>query len=866
MATADLIAVFLVTDSSKGANLVFRWPPKPHVPIRLARPRPPAYLQNYMLTDAAYRASLTYDAEQLKKVVEAHPSEEDTPEAPAMKYRWQPHWHGTGDLDSLDFPCTTYEAPVQLGRNSPPPPSDEESKETDKNTQKSALELYEDLIGYQAAFLAELLSPRPALCHQKFELSIDELAFVGHPVHAKEDGSWGFSELYDRPAAMDTENDLRGRTQDRPPPRARFHFADDGEDGDTEDHPTGPPVNIARALPRALYPKPGSPISFTSPSTRRANISRTPAPSPTSLLKSFHLVIVLDRPDPSSVASTDLDRYIDAYYRQFAFKFTAAMLYEQWRVGFVAQESDTLVRLRESTLTADSSSPESEKQFEAFFEAALAQSSLASAIRAAYEAVVTSSIAQVMINTIPVNVQLPPGHLNLLKVDQQPEIAEDILTRHDSWGWDHGDDDDDADARLEDELRFGWKMPPLRPWKSVLILDQANPADIVHPPRKPDTPGRSMDPTEALARFLSIASPTISLFESADLLDLDLETELYPLVRLLVYNRKAKVVDVVRANLTNIYAPTAVFTRPISELSVLFSQEFPTLSPLPSLLSVISSSHRPFNSLVPSRDHRSIFLRALLWMLSHDILVILHVRIRIVVSREIKSAALKAKRAEAEAGAANRSRRAVRRNGMDLPNSPAGGKALELEPEHVQWADIVKPTPSTSQSKSRSEGSTGPRQRLRPDSVTSLARPTAMDEIAETNGQGHTGSNGGAYDEDEDEDEDEEEEVNERRARLRRTVDSTEVETSELEEETDEDLTPSFLIDPERATRPQRRWLDAMCVGKDEYLVRWFRKVSPFFDGKRTTDEILHRTEITRRQLREVLQHFDEYLMLLLHA
>jgi hypothetical protein len=216
-------------------------------------------------------------------------------------------------------------------------------------------------------------------------------------------------------------------------------------------------------------------------------------------------------------------------------------------------------------------------------------------------------------------------------------------------------------------------------------------------------------------------------------------------------------------------------------------------------------------------------------MLSHNILVILHVRIRIVVSREIKIAALKAKRAEAEAGSANRSRRAVRRNGMDHPNSPTGGKALELEPEHVQWADIVKSTPSTSQSKSRSEGSTGPRQRLRPDSVTNLARPTAMDEIAETNGQGHTGSNGGADDDDDDDDDDdEEEEVNERRARLRRTVDSTEVETSELEEETDEDLTPSFLIDPERATRPQRRWLDVMCVGKDEYLVRWFRKYAFF--------------------------------------
>lgn len=349
MPSADLVAVLLITDSSKGANLVFRWPPRPHVPVRLARPRPPAYLQNYTLTDAAYRASFTSDAEQLKKVVEAHPFDEDTSGAPEMKYRWQQHWHGTGDLDSLDYTHTTHETLPKPGRNSPPP-SDEESKESNKDTNKSALGLFEDLIGYQAGFLAELLSPKPALCHQKFELSIDELAFVGHPVHAKEDGSWGFSELYDRPVTADVENDLRGRTQDRPPPRARFHFADDGEDGDTEDYPTGPPVSIARALPRTLYPKPGSPISLTSPSMRRANVPRAPAPSLTSLLKSFHLVLVLDRPDPSSVASTDLDRYIDAYYRQFAFKFTAAMLYEQGRAGFVAQESDTLVRLRESTL------------------------------------------------------------------------------------------------------------------------------------------------------------------------------------------------------------------------------------------------------------------------------------------------------------------------------------------------------------------------------------------------------------------------------------------------------------------------------------------------------------------------------------
>lgn len=116
-----------------------------------------------------------------------------------------------------------------------------------------------------------------------------------------------------------------------------------------------------------------------------------------------------------------------------------------------------------------------------------------------------------MVNTIPVNVQLPPGHLNLLRVDQQPEISEDVLTREETWDWGHAEEDDeDADARLEDELRFGWKIPPLRPWKSVLILEDANAADIVPTARRADPGDLSIDPTEALTRFINIASPTLA--------------------------------------------------------------------------------------------------------------------------------------------------------------------------------------------------------------------------------------------------------------------------------------------------------------------------------------------------------------------
>lgn len=40
-------------------------------------------------------------------------------------------------------------------------------------------------------------------------------------------------------------------------------------------------------------------------------------------------------------------------------------------------------------------------------------------------------------------------------------------------------------------------------------------------------------------------------------------------------------------------------------------------------------------------------------------------------------------------------------------------------------------------------------------------------------------------------------------------------------------------------------------------------RINQYFDGKKTDDEILFRAEISRKQLREVLHHYDEYVCIL---
>lgn len=52
----------------------------------------------------------------------------------------------------------------------------------------------------------------------------------------------------------------------------------------------------------------------------------------------------------------------------------------------------------------------------------------------------------------------------------------------------------------------------------------------------------------------------VRLYAIAQAMKVDLETELYALIRLLVYNRKAKVLDVVR--MVNVYTLPSIFPRP----------------------------------------------------------------------------------------------------------------------------------------------------------------------------------------------------------------------------------------------------------------------------------------------------------------
>lgn len=318
------------------------------------------------------------------------------------------------------------------------------------------------------------------------------------------------------------------------------------------------------------------------------------------------------------------------------------------------------------------------------------------------------------------------------------------------------------------------------------------------------------------------------------------------------------------------------------ELTEQFALEFPTLSPLPILLGALSVSHRTFASIIApstptavaksspavesytSSPQRSDFFRVLIWMLTHDLLVMLHVRVRIYIPRDIKVAALATRRAEKESRAKRMTRRAEALNGSG--SDPKKGSVANSGPSpilKVNSASSIRAPSLHRASLSRSHSPTASRSNEPAQSLSkfgSSARHTrhkhavSFDKVVNVE-QPPVGSAPSSHGEssestlnDENENGEQEEDDSDAvdavdankdngQARNgntssssgnhdsgRRPKQSSELETSELEEEEDTDLTPSFLNDPARATRGQRRWLDEICRGNNQVMVKGFRR------------------------------------------
>ena len=276
-----LLAILFATSSASDQTIAFRWPASPRPFPRLARPRPPSEL-DFEHVDAPYRAA-TYS--------ELPPDDSQCfsfshPDGDYFEYEWQRPTVRRYRSQSL----TSSGRSSSGGRHSP----------VNQRGDHGGLHINEDMSGYDTTLgfnvdlLAHFLCPRIDNCHQKFELIVDDLAFIGHPVCVDENGNWSFKwEKTSDDAAAD-------------------EFVEGAKEG------------------MAL---------------------KVNTESLQSMLQLFHVVFVLDLPDPSSSASGNLNKYFDTIYQTVAFPLTAVLFNEQVLHKYVEQEWDLLVKLKDQCIS-----------------------------------------------------------------------------------------------------------------------------------------------------------------------------------------------------------------------------------------------------------------------------------------------------------------------------------------------------------------------------------------------------------------------------------------------------------------------------------------------------------------------------------
>ncbi|GAA5931401.1 Npr3p [Sporobolomyces koalae] len=826
---SSLLAILLVAKSSLGAHLVYGYPSTPHPVPRTTKP----------IYHSTKRQQARYQQQQ---------------------------------QDEAD-----------LGSSSSEDSSDGEDEDGPDR---------EHYLGLPDDVLSSLLSPSRELCDQPFELVVDQYAFVGHPVWLGDDDAprekppmspkAGGSQHEDDGTeeedhdSGDNSDGVARRGRSRQPRYSvdldQLVLEDElavPEGSTSRDHTIGPPPNrTASVRPRPLLVEQLSPSPPASPVPLARSHSSASTLLPLSSIASsqhshnslhgsgrlisFNFLCVIDTPPDSHLSS-----HLEGYYKDVIVPLTANIKAVEKKDLWLGKEVAKLRRARESAL-------EKELPHADFLDTLPARSPLAAAISHLYLTLKRNELAEVNIGGLPVQVLLR-GELPIEDdADLQDRDRDEYLL--------HGPDGHGSRSRSPspgDETRYavGKPMPaPLfsrmrkrprakfYPWQSLLLLEEPKhlQSDLLE--------------GSVLERFLDICRPTLSFAEYGHLLDIETDDGLLEdLVDHLVHWRKAKVIDLVSVRGSYVLNP-AFDRRTLGKLSISFAGTFPTLPPLPALLSQLSHGE-PFSNIIPTISLRSIYIRALVWLLRHSIVEKERTYVRVVASESIKRdswhrwSGKTSRRKSSDAGFSLRdeatssstsclstSASAASDHSFTTGYHRAGGVSDAFHPRSRQTS--VRPEVEDTRGMeiklngfvgSPTRGGGGPGESMLSQSASSVLSARAL-RMAGRRGPNSTGSGSG---------------------RIRPSTVSDHSEDQRDERDNGE---PSIIVEPGRPSMYESRWLSEICKGKDPATIERFERCVRMFNGRHHLDEIRYRAQLSRKHLSIVLSSFEEHLILFTHC
>ncbi|CAK7904631.1 nitrogen permease regulator 3 [[Candida] anglica] len=664
------------------------------------------------------------------------------------------------------------------------------------------------IFGIETDYLCETLCPPRQMCNSRFEILIDDLVFLGLPIHCHENGKWRSKTKTTSEAAQPSTNE---------------------KDSGTSSSSTHPPMNM------------------------------------------FHLVFIMNPP------IIETNYRIDEMFHYVISRLTLVLRYEQSKHNYVWEEVKLIHQLREgfrstglrrntsygtpvqneptetpvarstsgrsisnahlTNATPDDSTSSHHSDGSSLTYHLITHSSLCKLIAECFSSISHSEIANLSINNklrsfqIPIKTEfhslpqttvpfLPGSHLSstvsvlgntgLINVGDttryggENAIAAGITgglaaasaaaaaAATGSTGYEPFDEDGDSSEESSSIIYF-----------ALLLLD--HPDNIVRDIRA--------EPSSTLAKFIHTIKPTESLAKLSQKVKGD-SSKNYELTQIksfafhLVYWRRARVIPPLNSRSVYIVSPMAPITLNLYYDMQTFQQQFPTLPSLPHFLKSLSStSQKPkqYATIIPSRDHRDGYLDALAWLIRYGYVTQLHTFIWLKISRKVKM-----------------------RVEEDIENEGTSKKG--------------------SKSKSKSKGSIGSR-----GSFERTGGVTAVDNSSKTTDAiSKSPSKTGASS------------VTSSMANnSKSTAPGLQAPNITLEEDGD-----SLILDPDRATTLERRWINKIVTDECKLsleLTTVFYKLLKYMNGKSSLELLLLKEDISRMDLRKLLYAIEDHIVSVRH-
>ncbi|KAF2156034.1 hypothetical protein K461DRAFT_221379 [Myriangium duriaei CBS 260.36] len=641
---------------------------------------------------------------------------------------------------------------------------------------------WEVLLGFPTSALSRLLCPAREARKKRFEVGVGDVVFLGYPTFVRDDGGW-------------RKGGRKSRTTTSTAAAAAAAAVEGARDIRRErlgDELAGSPAGSAAVTVGA-----GSFGSQGGVSEEAKSVSAGSDGESGGDMAMYHVVFVM-APSPLQHQAKIADMYENVVK-----KFAKALKYEQARTGYVWAESRRILDMK-------SRGKEDGINISILWPQIMQASTLARSIAHIYTAISASKIAHVSIGeTVDASMQIPwTMSTSNAPTPADPQTPGLWVT---------------TASMLEED-------GTLSPHAALLLLEEKETLlkEIESDNRELAAP---------LGYFIRELTPTKSLQKMAIRLSLRLP-DLQFLARHLIYWRRARAIPPLHIRDIYIVSPLADM-RSFSAATEAFERRFPGLPSLPRILQSLSSRPLPYGYLIPSQDHKPVYMDILAWLLRGNWVTQLRTFAWVRVSTEIKTkAAIQAKKEEQRGSAKGRSSK------RDSTASGPSGTGLERQITNDSYSEdersrgeksaaagILSPllNPVTDASKSDA-GSVGSNRTA--VQVSAGLGPSPLNKVAQHEAPSPLSING-------------------------KTV-ATEDDTGTIPPLDLAAQEPSVILAPQKASTEESHWLSLIRDSlSDEDLQSAWPTLSMYFDGQWALEDVAAREGMKRSRVANLVARLE---------